>query len=75
MIKINFTYFYISVCESENVSCSVMSDSLSPYGLQPARLLCPWDSPGKNPGVGCHFAGVQFRRGRSQWDQSKVFQK
>ena len=23
-------------------------------GLQPARLLCPWDSPGKNTGVGCH---------------------
>ena len=25
------------------------------YGLQPARLLCPWDSPSKNTGVGCHF--------------------
>ena len=36
-------------------ACSVMSDSLQPYGLQPARLLCPWDSPGKNTGVGCHF--------------------
>ena len=23
-------------------------------GLQPARLLCPWDSPGQNTGVGCH---------------------
>ena len=23
--------------------------------LQPTRLLCPWDSPGKNTGVGCHF--------------------
>ena len=33
---------------------SVASDSLQPRGLQPARLLCPWDSPGKNPGVGCH---------------------
>ena len=31
-----------------------MSDSLQPRGLQPARLLCPWDSPGKNTGVGCH---------------------
>ena len=28
-------------------------DSLWPYGLQLARLLCPWDSPSKNPGVGC----------------------
>ena len=30
------------------------SDSLRPHGLQPARLLCPRDSPGKNTGVGCH---------------------
>ena len=35
-------------------SRSVMSDSLRPLGLQPARLLHPWDSPGKNTGVGCH---------------------
>ena len=32
-----------------------MSESLQPYGLQPARLLCPWDFPGKNTGVSCHF--------------------
>ena len=32
-----------------------MSDSLWPCGLYPARLLCPWDSPGNNTGVGCHF--------------------
>ena len=32
-----------------------MSDSLRPNGLQPARLFCPWDFPGKNTGVGCHF--------------------
>ena len=28
--------------------------SLWPHGLKPSRLLCPWDSPGKNTGVGCH---------------------
>ena len=28
---------------------------LAPHGLQPARLLCPWNSPSKNTGVGCHF--------------------
>ena len=33
---------------------SVMSNSLQPYGLKSAGLLCPWDSPGKNTGVGCH---------------------
>ena len=26
-----------------------------PYGQQPTRLLCLWDSPGRNTGVGCHF--------------------
>ena len=31
-----------------------MSDSLWPHELQLGRLLCPWDSPGKNTGVGCH---------------------
>ena len=31
-----------------------MFNSLQSYGLEPTRLLCPWDSPGKNTGVGCH---------------------
>ena len=30
-----------------------MSNSLQPYGLQPARLMCPWDSPDRNNGVRC----------------------
>ena len=37
------------------VVCSVMSISVQPHGLQPARLLCQWNSPGKYTGVGCHF--------------------
>ena len=39
----------------DSVSCWVMSNSLQLHGMQPARLLCLWDSPGKNTGVGCHF--------------------
>ena len=35
--------------------CSVVSNSLQPHGLSPARLLCPWNFPGKNTSVGCHF--------------------
>ena len=35
--------------------CSVMSDYLWHHGLQPTRLLCPWNFPGKNTGLGCHF--------------------
>ena len=37
------------------VSQQVMSHSLPSHGLQPARLLCPWDFPGKHTGVACHF--------------------
>ena len=33
----------------------VVSDSLRSHGLQPTRLLHPWDFPGKSTGVGCHF--------------------
>ena len=32
-----------------------MSDSVRPHRWQPTRLHSPWDSPGKNTGVGCHF--------------------
>ena len=46
------TILYQSVSQ---FSCSVVSNSLQPHGLQPTRLLCPWDFPGKNTGLGCHF--------------------
>ena len=36
------------------VSCSAESKSLWPQGLCPTRFLCPWNSPGKNTGVGCY---------------------
>ena len=44
------------MCENEKWkwSRSVVSDSSRPHGLQPTRLLCPWDFPGKSTGVGCH---------------------
>ena len=35
-------------------SHSVVTDSLRRHGLQPTRLLCPWDFPCKNTGVGCY---------------------
>ena len=41
----------VYVC-AHSLSCVWL---LQPHGLQPARLLCPWDFPGKNTGVGCHF--------------------
>ena len=41
--------------DGESVSGSAVSYSLQPHGLQPARLLCPRNSQGKNTGVGCHL--------------------
>ena len=55
--------------ESESASCSAMSDSLQPHRLQPARLLCPSDSPGKNTGV----VGISFSR-ESYQPRSLTFQ-
>ena len=50
-----------------SVSHSVLSNSLRPCGLQPARLLCPWDSPGRNTGVGSHFLlqGIFLTQGQN----------
>ena len=47
-------FLYLTLSEVKG-SHSVVSDSLRPHGLQPTRILSPWDFPGKNTGVGCHF--------------------
>ena len=44
---------------------SVVSDSVRPRRRQPTRLPRPWDSPGKNTGVGCHFL-LQCMKVKSQ---------
>ena len=46
----NETWAFVHECSVT----SVTSNSLQPHGLQPTRLLCPWDSPGKNTSVGRH---------------------
>ena len=49
------------------VNHSVMSDSLRPHGLQPTRLLRPWDFSGKDTGVGCHvlLQGIFLTQGQN----------
>ena len=42
-------------------SRSVVSNSSQLHWLQPTRLLCPWDFPGKSTGVGCHCLLLEFR--------------
>ena len=49
-----FSLFWIDTVDHDNVSRSVISDSLRPHGLWPTRLLCPRSSPGNNTLVGCH---------------------
>ena len=46
------------------LSRSVVSNSVQPHGLQPARLLCPWNSPGKDTGVGGHSYGLNLETPR-----------
>ena len=46
-----------------------MSNSVQPHRRQPTRLPHPWDSPGKNTGVGCHFL-LQCMKVKSEVAQS-----
>ena len=50
-------YFLLSFLTLQCCCCLalVLSDSVRPHRRQPTRLCCPWDSPGKNTGVGCDF--------------------
>ena len=58
-------------CVCVSVSCLVVSDSLQAHRLQPTRPLHPWDSPGKNTGVGCHsFSKRNYRKKESEVIQS-----
>ena len=52
LIFTNVLYHVVCVCVC--ISHWVVSDSLRTHGLEPSRLLCPWDSTGKNIGVCCH---------------------
>ena len=47
-----------------------MSNSVRPHWRQPTRLPHPWDSPGKNTGVGCHFCtdSQKIKKETRPWD-------
>ena len=52
MIFHRYYHFSLAAAAAKSLqSCP----TLRPHRQQPTRLLCPWDSPGKNTGVGCHF--------------------
>ena len=48
-VSLILEFMCVFVCANH----SVTSNSFRPHGLQHARILCPWDSPGKNTGMGC----------------------
>ena len=54
IIVLTFQFFraHAAAAAKSLQSCPTLCD---PHRQQPTRLLCPWDSPGKNTGVGCHF--------------------
>ena len=59
--KLGFQAHFSAFCCSlwgwlplQSINCSVVSDSMQPHRLWPVRLLCPWNSPSKNTGVGCY---------------------
>ena len=55
------------------LSRSVMFDSSWPHRLQPTRLLCPWDFPGKSVGVGCHsFSGQDLEGMTNLLDEPRM---
>ena len=49
-----------------------MSNSVWPHRRQPIRLPCPWDFPGKNSGVGCHFL-LQWMKVKSESEVAESF--
>ena len=54
MCLIHVTSTRLQVEKVKSVSHSVVFNSLWPHGMQPTRLLCPWNYPGENGGVCCH---------------------
>ena len=51
---------------------AVVSDSVRPHRQKPTRLPRPWDSPGKNTGVGCHFL-LQCMKVKSESEVTQSF--
>ena len=64
-------FSYLCCCCCCCCVASVVSDSVRPHRRQPMRLPRPWDSPGKNTGVGCHFL-LQCMKAKSQSEVTQL---
>ena len=68
-VCIYYTRTYICMYAAKSLqSCP----TLRPHRRKPTRLLCPWDSPGKNTGVGCHFL-LQCMKVKSESEVAQSF--
>ena len=63
--ELNWLHYYCSPAAAAAKSLQSVSDSVRPHRRQPTRLRHPWDSPGKNTGVCCHFL-LQCMKGESE---------
>ena len=66
--KYSQTSYLLILHKKDSISLLVVSDSLWPHGLQPTRLLCPWNSLGRNTGMGSHslLQGIFPTQGSNQ---------
>ena len=62
------------MCVCATLSCLILCD---PHELKPVNLLCPWNSPCKNTGVGCHslLQGIEFTPIVIKIQENKVIRK
>ena len=77
-LRDNFNYIQKSEKANESQLLLLLSlqscptDSVRSHRWQPTRLPCPWDSPGKNTGMGCHFL-LQCMKVKSESEVAKSF--
>ena len=65
------SFTYVPRCYCCCWVASVVSDSVRPHRRQPTRLPGPWDSPGKNTGVDCHFLLQCMKVKSENWKRSR----
>ena len=65
-------YVFVFIISFIPAVTSVVSNSVRPHRRQPTRLPHPWDSPGKNTGVGCHFL-LQCIKVKSESEVAQLF--
>ena len=64
--------FHAAAAAAAAAKSRLSHDSVRPHRRHPNRLLCPWDSPGKNTGVGCHFL-LQCMKVKSESEVAQSF--